>query len=224
MDAKASPNLVLELPKAEPLNEKHLDELNSYDLTKLLFNKINSLNRPKQAAKSRSGSINELPPYSPTKLTELNFYSKTKSELDVDDDESDECEDEEPKNEQIDEANLAMFIRKNSATDQTRSSNNQILTKLLQFKQIKQLNDLLSLNDPQHRKMSISLQDQLELDSLSSSEPNREWSIDSNEFALQCLNRHNFLRKRHNVPNLILSKNVRIVLRTLRGCSSYRDV
>lgn len=205
MDAKAS-SLVLELPKPEPLNEQHLDELNSYDLTKLLFNKINSLNRPKQAAKSRSGSINELPPYSPTKLAELNFYTKTKNEFDVED-ESDES-DEETKSEPIDEANIQALIRKNSATDPTRS-NNQILTKLLQFKQIKQLNDLLY---PQQGKMPISLQDQLELDSLSSSEPNREWSIDSNEFALQCLNRHNFLRKRHNVPNLILSKNVRILL------------
>lgn len=212
MEAKAP--LVLELPK--PLNEKHLDELNSYDLTKLLFNKINSLNRPKQPAKSRSGSINELPPYSPTKLAELNFYTKTKDESDVDEPES--SDDEDAKSEQDDEANIAAVIRKNSATDQTRSSN-QILTKLLQFKQIKQLNELLGQSDPQHGKMPISLQDQLELDSLSSSEPNREWNIDSNEFALQCLNRHNFLRKRHNVPNLILSKNVRINSFECQWCS-----
>lgn len=197
MEAKAP--LVLEMPK--PLNEKHLDELNSYDLTKLLFNKINSLNRPKQPVKSRSGSINEQP-YSPTKLAELNFYTKTKDESDAE-----QSDDEEAKSDE--EAKIAAVIRKNSATDQTRS-NNQILTKLLHFKQIKQLNDLLGQSDPQYSKMPISLQDQFELDSLSSSEPNREWNIDTNEFALQCLNRHNFLRKRHNVPNLILSKNVRI--------------
>lgn len=201
MESKAS--LLLDLSKNDllndqnlndkQLNDKHLTELNSNhnDLTKLLINKINSLNRPK----SRSGSINELlPPYSPTKcLNELNFYKTTEFDYQSSDkpNESDE---------------LKASSRKGSI-----KSDNQI-NKLLQIKQIKQLNDLLFLNNTIYDKMSINLQDQFELESLTSSEPNREWSLDDKVFVLQCLNRHNYLRKQHNVPNLNLSKNVSIKL------------
>lgn len=202
MEAKTS-KLVLELPKPE-LNDKRLDELNelnsNYDLTKLLINKINALNKPTRP-KSRSGSINEIP-YSPTKcLTELNFY-KTSNEVEQLDDPLDDDDDD-------DRTAVQMAQPSKQNADQIKADNP--IGRLLQFRQVKQLNDLL--NNACY-SMPINLQEQFELDSFysSSSEPNRGWQLDGEAFVLQCLNRHNYHRKLHQVPNLNLSKNVGLLL------------
>ena len=191
--------LHLDLSKHELLNEKKsINELNlNYDFTKLLLNKMNSLgrSRPTTPKQSRSSSVNEIP-FSPTKcFNELNFY---KTEFDLDGDNEDEADEE--------EANELEKCNEQSNEKCFQKNENEI-GKLLQLKQIKQLNELIFLNPP--NKMSINLQDQFELDSLSSSEHfGSKWKMDSSAFVLQCLNRHNYLRKKHNVLNLNLSKNV----------------
>lgn len=208
-----SSNLVLDLPPNKLLNDNQIDESNemnsNYDMTKILLNKINALNRQSKR-KSRSGSINELQ-FSPTKcLNELNFYSKTKNELDgleVNSDDETDCDklilkNQAPINQQSQQ--------QNNSLEQNR--NDSQISKILQFKQIKQLNDFLLLNNSLYNQTAlyINLQEQFELESLysSSSESIADWQLDDALFVLQCLNRHNYFRKLHQVPNLILSKNV----------------
>lgn len=188
-----STDLLMDLPKQE-YEFKNLNELNdlnsNYDLTKLLLTKINSLNKSSnKPRKSRSGSINELPPNSPTKcLNELNFY-KTKSEIQDHNDRMNENENDDLRGQK----------------NQTKNDNQ--MGKLLQ---IKRLNDLLYLNASLYNNLPTNIQEQFELDSQysSSSDPSSEWMLDDQAFVLQALNRHNYYRKMHNVPNLMMSKNV----------------